>query len=143
MSRFPGVAWLAACLAACGAGDSTEERIRTLIGELETHAEAGDRRAFMAHLAPDFLGQNGMTHEEFRAYFILQLNRYRRLRATLMPISVEHAGGERARAEFRALVTGGPGLLPEQGQLYDVTTLWVRRDGDWLLHQATWEAVLE
>ena len=38
----------------------------------------------------------------------------------------------------RELITGGPGWIPDQGQLYDFETLW-RYDGDdWKLASADW-----
>lgn len=44
-------------------------------------------------------------------------------------------------AHFRILVTGGAGLLPESGQLYEVETGWIRDGGDWLLDKAEWQPV--
>ena len=38
-------------------------------------------------------------------------------------------------------VTGGGGLLPESGQLFEVETHWLRVGDDWLLQTANWEAV--
>ena len=41
----------------------------------------------------------------------------------------------------RALVTGGPGWIPERGQVYDFTTAWRERDDEWQLVGADWEPV--
>jgi hypothetical protein len=38
------------------------------------------------------------------------------------------------------LLTGGAGLLPETGQLYEVETRWLREGSDWQLWQAQWKA---
>jgi hypothetical protein len=46
-----------------------------------------------------------------------------------------------ASAHFRILVTGGGGLLPDRGQLFDVETHWLRDGSDWKLDKADWKAV--
>ena len=37
-----------------------------------------------------------------------------------------------------ALITGGRGIIPERGQLYEISTLWIRDGNDWLLLKAEW-----
>lgn len=44
-----------------------------------------------------------------------------------------------AKAQFTALVTGGEGLIPRQGALYDLDTDWRLEDGEWHLVYAHWE----
>ena len=145
MSPCRALAWLAAALLLCACAEegSIEEQIKAKIAEMEEQAESGERREFMKNVSEDFVGQDGMTREEFRGFFIMQLNRYQALRANIGAIAVEHREGDQARAEFRALVTGGRGLIPENGRVYDFVTLWVREDGDWLLDGARWEPVFQ
>jgi len=135
---------LALCLGACSHGPSAEEQIRAVIGQLEAHGEQGERRAFMALVAEDFSAQQGsLSRDEFRALLIIQWNRYRRLSAQLGPISVQVSSGTEAQARFQALITGGPGLIPENGQLYDIHTRWRKVNDEWLLAGADWKPVLE
>ncbi len=145
MNRILRSAWLCAALmlSACGSEETIEDQIKAVITEMERQAEAGERRPFMTHVADDFVGQNGMTRDEFRGFFVLQLNQHERIEAQLLPISVEHNNADRARAEFRALLTGGPGLLPDNGQLFDFKTFWELHDGDWMLSGASWEPVFD
>ena len=43
------------------------------------------------------------------------------------------------QVRFDAVVTGGAGtLLPQSGQVYDVTTAWRLEGGDWRLVSAEW-----
>jgi hypothetical protein len=72
---------------------------------------------------------------------IFQINQHRRLQAQFFPIYVQESGENTASAHFKLLVTGGAGLLPDSGQLYEVETHWLRADGDWLLNGADWQAV--
>lgn len=140
-----GLALLASVmlLAACGPGSSVDEQVRETIAAMESAAEEGRPLDFMAHVADDFQGQGGqMTRQDFLRLMTFQFSRYRRLHAQLFPIEVEDAGGGFADARFRVLVTGGQGLLPEDGQLYRVETSWMRDGRDWLLWRASWEPVL-
>lgn len=129
-------------LAACGQEPTVEQQVIATIEEMDARIEAGERRAFMQHIADDFRGQNGsMTREQVRALVIFQLNRYQQLQARLFPIRVENNGDGTARAEFRALVTGGPNWIPDSGQVYEFETTWRDDGGDWLLTSANWEPV--
>jgi hypothetical protein len=96
----------------------------------------------MGYLTEDFTAQRGsMNRDQLRALLIMQLNRYRRLEGRLFPIRVAETGEETATADFRALVTGGPGWIPESGQVYEFKTRWRLVDGEWLLYAADWEPV--
>ena len=152
------LAALAVLLAACSQPLTVEQQVIATIRQMEERIEAGERRAFMEYIAvppiqltlerameyiaEDFSGRNGrMNRDQARALVVFQLRRYERLQAQLFPIRVSETGPDSATAEFRALVTGGPGWIPERGQVYDFSTAWVRRDGDWLLLGAEWEPV--
>ena len=131
-----------AALASCGGGGTPEARIVETMDRMEEAAEAAERGAFMAHVHDDFRGQGGaLTREDFRGWLLLQLNRHQRMRAQRFPAEVRLLNAEEAVAEFNVLVTGGRGLLPEEGRLLAVSTVW-RRDGDdWLLLEADWTPV--
>ena len=139
MKRF------AACLillfaSGCDAPLTVEQRIIAEIRDMEASIEARERGRFMAHVAEDFLGQGGaMNRQQLRAYMVLQLRRFDDIEARLMPITVTEISDQEARADFRALLTGGAGWLPESGQLYRITTHWRLKNGDWLLIAARWE----
>lgn len=142
MKRF--LSLLACCVlaASCSQPLTLEQQIIAAIEEMETKIEAGERRAFMTHIAEGFSAQDGrMNREQVRALVVFQLNRHKQLQARLLPISVARLGEAEARAEFRALVTGGPGWIPERGQVYDFDTRWILDGDDWLLLSADWEPV--
>jgi hypothetical protein len=145
MSRLfalPVVLMLLAGLGACGEQLTVEQQIIATIREMEARIEAGERRPFMAHISEDFSGQHGsMNREQVRALMIMQLNRYQRLQGQLFPIQVIEQNEGEATAHFRALVTGGPNWIPENGQLFEFETRWRRVDGVWLLYAADWEPV--
>ncbi|KAA9132002.1 hypothetical protein F3N42_07475 [Marinihelvus fidelis] len=123
--------------------DSVEDQVRATIDAMETAAEEGAPIAFMGHVAEDFEGRNGqMQRQDFMRFMTLQINRHSRIRAQLFPITVTDDGGNFATATFKVLVTGGGSLIPEEGQVYDVETTWIREGGDWLLWRADWRVVI-
>ena len=133
---------LLAALASCEQPLTVDQQIIATILEIENSIEAGERRAFLDHVSDDFSGQNGsMNRDQLRGYVVLQMNRYRRLKGQLFPIDVEDRGDGRAAAWFRALVTGGAGWIPENGQMFEFETHWRLDDGEWLLTAANWEPV--
>jgi hypothetical protein len=146
MKRSPGLLFttflIGLLLHACSKPLTVEQQIISVIREMETRIENGERRAFMSHVSAEFNGQNGqLNHAQLRAMVILQLNRHQRLHAQLFPIRVKETATDSATAEFRALITGGPRWLPESGQVFAFDTQWRKQDGDWLLHAATWTPV--
>jgi len=127
-------------LAGCGAGADDETRIRHHLADMIDAIEQGDIDDFMAPVADDFLSADGRIDR--RALGLL-VRRERLARADVgvhtMDIRVERIGDKRAVATFRALATGGSGLLPDEGRLWRVETGW-RRDGNrWRLISARWE----
>lgn len=129
-------------LAACGEELSVEQQIIATLRNMETAAEEGEHFEFIGYVADDFSGQQGtMDRREFHRFMIFQINQNRRLQAQFFPIFVQESGEDMASAHFRILVTGGAGLLPERGQLFEVETEWARSGGDWLLLAADWKPV--
>jgi hypothetical protein len=143
MTPLRGVLFgLALLLVACSQPLTVEQQVIAAIRQMEEKIEAGERRAFMDHIAEEFSGQDGrMNRDQVRALVVFQLRRFERLQAQLFPITVTETGPDTATAGFRALVTGGPGWIPERGQVYDFSTDWRRSDGEWLLVAAEWEPV--
>ncbi len=129
-------------LAACGEKLTVEQQVIATLRNMEYAAEEGQHLDFMGYIADTFKGQQGsMDRREFHRFMIFQINQHRRLQAQFFPIFVTETGEETASAHFKILVTGGAGLVPDSGQLFEVETRWLRDGGDWLLSGADWEAV--
>jgi hypothetical protein len=129
-------------LTGCGEKLSVEQQIIATLRNMEYAAEEGQHLEFMSNVADSFGGQQGsMDRREFHRFMIFQINQNRRLQAQFFPIYVEETSEDKASAHFRILVTGGAGLLPERGQLFEVETQWLRDGGDWDLSSADWEPV--
>jgi len=129
-------------LAACGDNLTVEQQVIATLRNMEYAAEEGQHLEFMTYVAESFGAQQGsMDRREFHRFMIFQINQNRRLQAQFFPIFVTETGEDTASAHFRILVTGGAGLLPESGQLFEVETSWLRDGGDWDLTEADWEPV--
>ena len=133
---------LMATFSACSRPLTVEQQIIATIREMEARIENGEPRQFIGHVSENFSGQKGqLNRQQLRGLVVYQLNRHQRLHAQLFPISVNETGEETASAKFRALITGGPGWIPDQGQLYDFETLWRYQGGEWKLTNANWNPV--
>lgn len=142
MARIASLLLAVLLLGACGSSGTVEDQIKATIAAMETAGEAGERGVFLDHIADGFQGQSGgMAREDFARYLFLQLNERRRVEATVFPIAVDVQGPNLAIARFNVLLTGGAGLIPDDGQLFAVETQWVLENGDWLLWRADWRAV--
>ena len=129
-------------LVACGDKLSVEQQIITTLRVMEEAAENGEHFEFIGYVSDSFKGQNGsMDRREFHRFMIYQINEKRRLQAQFFPIHVQESGPDSASASFRILVTGGAGLLPESGRVFDVETHWLSDGSDWMLEMANWETV--
>lgn len=127
-------------LSGCREELSVEQQVIASIETMESAAEEGRHLDFMGHVADGFRAQyESMDRREFHRFMIFQINENRRLHANFFPIHVRQTGEATASAEFRVLVTGGGGLIPDRGQLFDVKTDWVLDGGDWQLVKADWE----
>jgi hypothetical protein len=119
-----------------------EQQVIATLRNMEYAAEEGQHLEFMTYIADTFSGQQGsLDRREFHRFMIFQINQHRRLQAQFFPIFVTETGEDTASAHFKILVTGGAGLLPDSGQLFEVETEWIRNDGDWMLGRADWEAL--
>jgi len=136
------LALAALILAGCGEKLSVEQQVIATLRNMEYAAEEGQHLEFMTYIADTFSGQQGsLDRREFHRFMIFQINQHRRLQAQFFPIFVTETGEDTASAHFKILVTGGAGLLPDSGQLFEVETEWMRNGGDWMLGRADWEAL--
>lgn len=123
---------------ACCARTAPEEALRARVAALEAAVDARDAGALGDFLADDFIGPGGMDDTGARRLAQGMFLRYRDVGTRLGPLAVE-LQDRHATVRFDAVVTGGAGaLLPQSGQVYDVTTAWRLEGGEWRLVSAEW-----
>lgn len=116
-----------------------EQALRERVGALEAAIDARDAGALHGILADDFIGPGGMDDAGARRLAQGMFLRYRDIGTRLGPLDVQ-LEERHATVRFDAVVTGGAGtLLPQSGQVYDVTTAWRLEGDDWRLVSAEWE----
>lgn len=138
--RGAWLALLAVLLAGCGPEPDDKARILRTLDAMTEALEQGDVDDFMAPVADDFVAVNGRLDRRALGLLVRRERLAREsIRIRRIDTEVELVGGSRAVASFRALATGGSGLLPDEGRFWRVETGW-RRDGDdWALISAGWE----
>lgn len=130
---------LALALVACARPDD-EARIRARLDSMSTALAEGDSRSFMAPLAEDFSAETwDLDRRAVQLLLLRELRSHERIRARIFDIEVELFAEQRANAQFQVVLTGGRGLVPEQGSWYRVHTGWRHDGSDWELIAARWE----
>lgn len=121
---------------------AAEDQIRQTLLDMAAAVGQGEANAFMAPVAADFAADTWqLDRRGARLLLVREMRARQRMRVRLLDIEVELAGEDRASARFHAVLTGGTGLIPDEGSWYRVTTGWRRNGADWELINATWDRV--
>lgn len=124
-------------LSACSRS-SPEQALRDTIAAMSAAVEARDAKALFAHVADDFVRDSGgFDRRQLRALLLGLFLRNQRIHVVTNVREVQ-VDGDRGRVRLGLLATGGAGLLPERGRLWDVSSAWRRDGGDWKLYNAEW-----
>ena len=115
-----------------------EEKLRTTIAGLQAAIEQRDGSALQDVIADDFIGPDGLDRDGARRMAQATFLRYRDVGVSLGPLDID-LREQHATVRFTAALTGGAGMLPDSGQLYDIETGWRLDDGEWQLVNAGWK----
>lgn len=147
MQHFPwtrtlrelALAWLVLVATTACSRAPPEQAVRQQLEDLQTAIDARDAGAVHDLLADEFIGNGGMDSRGARQLAVAIFLRHRDVGARLGPVTVEIRSEAEAVASFSLLATGGDGgLLPGNGQVFDVETGWRLEDGQWRLLNARW-----
>ena len=137
------IALIALALAAC-ARQAPEQRLRQAVAQMQEAVEQGRPKAFMAHVATDFIGNDALDRDGLDRLLRGQLLLNARVGVRSGPLAVAMGPGDTATVRFTVLLTGGDGgFLPERGQLQQVVSHWRQDDGQWRLYNAVWSPAAE
>lgn len=130
---------LAALLLAGCSRDPSEQALRDTIEALETAGEERQVGDFMDHVAEDFAG-NAAEYDRTGLQNLLRMVALQHQRISVVTSGMQiEMHGDRALVRMRILVTGGGGLIPDSGQLFDTESGWRFVDGEWQLGSASWK----
>lgn len=126
-------------LASCSS-PPPEQAVRAQIAAMQAAIDAKDAGKVGDLLAEDFVGNDGMDKRGARRMATGIFLQYRNVTGRIGPVTVELRGADDAIARFTVLATAGSGgLVPQDGQVFEVETGWHREGSDWLLRSASWK----
>ena len=138
LRAIASVCLLIAALTAC-VRTPPEQAVRQQLDALQLAINARDARAVQDLLAEDFIGNHGIDRRGARQLAVAVFLRHRDVGARLGPVTVQIRSETEVTAKFSVLATGGDGgLLPGNGQVFDVETGWRQVDGTWRMLNARW-----
>jgi len=115
-----------------------EQRLREAIAGLQSAIAQRSASALDDALAEDFIGPGGLDRNGARRMAQALFLRYRDVGVSVGPLDIAMRE-QRATVRFTAALTGGAGVLPDSGQVYDVETGWRLDGGEWRLVNASWK----
>jgi hypothetical protein len=133
-----GVLLLAVALAGCARSDP-ERELRATVDKMARALE--DKRAadFLEHVSQDFTRESGaFGKDEARRMIAAALLRNEKITLAVAVTDINLLGADAANVRIRVVATGGSGLLPERGQVWDFTSAWRRERGTWRVFNAEW-----
>jgi len=124
-------------LSACNQAGTPEQIITENLEHLEQGIEEKDPDMVLDLIHPNFGTRSGHDKLWLKRTMAFYMLKHTQIEIVSSGLEVDMEP-EVARARFNAVVTGGQGLIPNQGALYQVQTEWRLEDGDWLLVYAAW-----
>lgn len=124
-------------LAACAAPPA-EQALRSTLASMQEALEQREPGRFMASVAEDFAGRDGLDHAQLGRLVRLSLLQNQAITVTTGPLDIQMIG-TRATVRFSAVTTGGSGRFAiDRAGGYQLGTAWRLDDGEWLLISADW-----
>ncbi|MFK7955553.1 MAG: hypothetical protein AB8B96_05615 [Lysobacterales bacterium] len=117
-----------------------EERLRSVINEMQGAVEAGQRRQFMAHVNENFSGESGQwDRAKLDQIMRVMMLRHKAIGTTVTDLDTRFFDN-RATTTMKVLVTGGPSAWrPNNADFIEVTSGWLDSDEGWQLISAEWQ----
>jgi len=128
-------------LSACGR-DAPEAALRSQLQEMQSAAGEGRMGDFMAGVADDFTGNQGMDRAALHNMLRMQALAKSNIGVTTGPLQIQMQG-DQASVRFDAILAGGSGrFLPDSAQGYSISSGWRIEKGEWRAYYAQWEPML-
>lgn len=125
-------------LSACARSDP-ERELRETVDKMARAVEDKNAADFLEHLSQDFTRESGaFGRDDARRVLAGALLRNEKITLAVAVTDVNLLGTDSANARIRVVATGGSGLLPERGQVWEFTSAWRRERGTWRVFNAEW-----
>ena len=133
--------FIALLLFGCGKPDSPQHIIIANIAALEEGIEQKDPDQVLERIHENFRARSGTDKLWVKRTMAFYMLRHPNIEIVTSGMNIELEPEQEpviARAHFSALVTGGKGLIPEQGAIYQIETEWRLQNDEWQLIYADW-----
>jgi hypothetical protein len=115
-----------------------EQALRSTISAMAQAVERREPDVFLESVADDFTRESGaFGKQEAKRMLAMVYLRNEKVNLTAVVTDVR-IDGERAYASVRVIATGGAGLLPERGRIWDFDSAWRREGRRWKVYNAEW-----
>lgn len=120
------------------------EQLLARVDALEQAVEDKQVNTAMDMLSEDFTTGKGQNRKDAHRLLLFHTMRHQNISVirSQTDASFDSAYADQALVRFNVILTGGEGLLPEQGRSYAVESRWRFEDGDWFLNSLQWESLL-
>lgn len=116
----------------------TVEAIRTHIDAMVDGIERKKPDDVLAYMHDDFSTPDGQDKQWAKRLMLFHMMRQHSINIVTSQLNITEQDEFSADAQFHVLLTGGEGLIPQQGALYQVNSQWRLQNGNWLLIHASW-----
>lgn len=126
----------------CSQPDTPEQIIITQLSNLEAGIEEKDTEQVLDLIHDNFGTRTGADKLWIKRTMAFYMLRHPNIKIVTSNLHIElepEQQPDTAHARFSALVTGGEGLIPEQGALYQIETEWRLQGEQWQLVYADWQ----
>lgn len=131
-----------ACVALGACHRTTDEQqVREAIATAAAAARGNDADGVLTAVSEDFVGNDGdLDRHGLQQMLALRAFRHDSTGVLIGPVSVERRGDRLIAAFTLTLTGGGPdSLLPDQADVYEMTTVWRREGRHWRCYGASWK----
>ena len=141
--QFPATLLLLAVVLGCSQEPAIEQLLAR-VDALEQAVEGKQVNTAMDMLSEDFTTGKGQNRKDAHRLLLFHTMRHQNISVirSQTEASFDSAYADQALVHFNVILTGGEGLLPEQGRSYAVESRWRFENGDWYLNSLQWEPLL-
>ncbi len=127
-------------LAAACQRESEEERILSLLREMERATQAHQLTALLQPLTDDFRGHPLASKAEISSVLTYYFLQYKHINVLVTGKEIAVTGG-RASVNLQVLAAAADGMVPERAQNLRIQADLEKREGAWRVTRAAWEPV--
>ncbi|MBI3562777.1 MAG: nuclear transport factor 2 family protein [Gammaproteobacteria bacterium] len=120
--------------------EDDSHRIRQRLEAIQQLAKKKDSAALLGFLTEDFTGNQYLAKSQMQGLMTAYFWQNPVITITLSEVEIT-VTAEQISGDFKLLLTGGEGVVPDRLRWLSVKTQWVKLNGRWLIRRAQWQDV--